>query len=168
MSSKREGACHRRKQQQIENQLRELGMESLQKRLEDAAETPAKPPYRLARLIQVPAASVRTSMAVPARWLRCIMVPSSQLIISGTNASGASHTWEPRVVGYQATDRQACDGVGSCEALAIINLRRCWGTCSQGDHYGRLLCNTYTGVTIQTCNTAAVCSTGSTRLEEAA
>ena len=45
--------CHRRKQQQIENQLKELGMDALQERLEDAAETPAKPPYRLARLIQV-------------------------------------------------------------------------------------------------------------------
>lgn len=46
-------AYYRRKQQQIENQLKELGMDSLQERLEDAAQTPAKPPYRLARLIQV-------------------------------------------------------------------------------------------------------------------
>lgn len=43
----------RRKQQQVENQLKELGMDSLQERLEDAAQTPANPPYRLATLIQV-------------------------------------------------------------------------------------------------------------------
>lgn len=43
----------RRKQQQVEQQIKELGMDSLQERLEDAAQTPAKPPYRLATLIQV-------------------------------------------------------------------------------------------------------------------
>jgi hypothetical protein len=43
----------RRKQQQVEQQIMELGMDSLQERLEDAAQTPAKPPYRLATLIQV-------------------------------------------------------------------------------------------------------------------
>ena len=31
-------------------------MDALQERLEDAAETPAKPPYRLARLVQVTSA----------------------------------------------------------------------------------------------------------------
>lgn len=43
----------RRKRSQIQAQLDELGMETLQERLESAAQTPASPPYRLASLIQV-------------------------------------------------------------------------------------------------------------------
>ena len=41
----------RRKQAQIEAQLKELGMEGLEERLQSATQSPAQPPYKLARLI---------------------------------------------------------------------------------------------------------------------
>lgn len=45
----------RRKKAQVEAQINELGMETLQERLESAAQMPAQPPYRLSTLIQVSA-----------------------------------------------------------------------------------------------------------------
>ena len=45
-------ATIRRKQQQVQRQIDELGMEALQERLESAAQTPANPAYRLSTLIQ--------------------------------------------------------------------------------------------------------------------
>ena len=58
----------RRKQQQVENQLKELGMDSLQERLEDAAQTPANPPYRLATLIQVTKAIPHRGSIMPLKF----------------------------------------------------------------------------------------------------
>ncbi len=43
----------RRKQQQVQGRLRELGEEGLEERLQMAGESPANPPHRLAKAIQV-------------------------------------------------------------------------------------------------------------------
>ena len=36
-------------------------------------------------------------------------------------------------LGYQTTDRPAGDGIGGCEAIAIVHIRGCRGTCSPGE-----------------------------------
>ena len=134
-TDKEGGPCNRRKQQQIENQLKELGMDSLQERLEDAAQTPAKPPYRLARLIQVVSASRcdgrSCDMPMPGRhhsWQHQELSCRSSFTLRIAHRYWCSFT-----AGHQTTDRQACDGLGSCQAFTLLYTGRCWCTCSPGD-----------------------------------
>lgn len=70
--------CRRRKQQQVQLQIDELGMEALQDRLQSAAETPANPPYRLATLIQVrlPAADLHVPISA-VTWVVALRAVSS-------------------------------------------------------------------------------------------
>ena len=52
-------ALHRRKSTQVEAQLKELGLESLEERMQSAVQVPLNPPYRLSRLIAETVPQVR-------------------------------------------------------------------------------------------------------------
>lgn len=59
---------NRRKQRQIEAQIKELGMEALDERLQSATSTPANPPYRLAqRVAEVVEREGRAALVVELR-----------------------------------------------------------------------------------------------------
>ncbi len=65
---------HRRKQQQVEADLKELGEEALEERMQSALQTPASPQYRLTRKIaELTERQVRWRQRAPiahaaARW----------------------------------------------------------------------------------------------------
>ncbi|CAL5220305.1 g2293 [Coccomyxa viridis] len=119
-------AIIRRKQQQIENQLKELGMDALQERLEDAAETPAKPPYRLARLVQ----DIRLRTGRPVMVLE-IVKPSPSSTSEDVGALAAQYAgWGADALAVLTdldyTSTGYADMVAVCRATNVPVLQRDW------------------------------------------
>lgn len=79
----------RRKQRQVESQLQELGMESLDDRLQLATQAPVNPPYRLSRLIsQITGTEGRAAILVEIARLTT-SAPTTQLAALAKRAVAA-------------------------------------------------------------------------------